>query len=211
LFLNKFVPLSVILVVLLVVSVFSLTHSGARCDEDYIMDCELVFAYFKTFDVSNNTNVFSSNKLVSYVFVLNVTNPNNKTILLDNLLIAFHDFAVKSNNSVSGTTTIIRYFDSFGSNVLDYQLPPRFSKLMAFTGVGELSSLELMGLKNGTIFSSMTLNGNVEENIHTGTGLIFQEMSFDVLSESEWMYNSAFYNDRTFSFRNDDTKVSYES
>ena len=82
---------------------------------------------------------------------------------------------------------------------------------MTFTGVGELSSLELMGLKNGTIFSSMTLNGNVEENIHTGTGLIFQEMSFDVLSESEWMYNSAFYNDQTFSFRNDDAKVSYES
>jgi len=212
LFLNKKIVGSVVILVtiLLIISVVNSPFSVDCNDKNYLLNSEIVFAYFKPYETSRNSTVFSSNTLISYVFVLNVTNPNNETVLLDNLLVAFHDFAVKDRNSVSGTTEIIRYCDTFGSNDLDYLLPSKSSRLMAFTGTSEISSLELTGIKNGTIFSSMTMNGNVKENAHVGTGLLFKEMSFDMIHESEWIYNTVFPADQQFSFRNDSPTVAYE-
>ncbi|MBN2259869.1 MAG: hypothetical protein JW702_04970, partial [Clostridiales bacterium] len=178
--------------------------------EEYFIDSEIVFAYFKTYDVSSNTSYLFANSMVSYVFILNVSNPNNETFLFDDLLVSFNDFAVKDGNSVSGTTELIRYCNSFGSSDLDYQLPSGSSRLMVFTGTGELSNLELMGLKNDTTFSTMILNGHIGEDVHVGSGLIFTEMSFCMISETELMYNVVLHEDQSFSFRNDSPNVSYE-
>lgn len=189
---------------------FNSVYSIASDNEDLFVYGDVVFAYFKTYSVSSNVSGLGSKHLISYVLVLNVTNPNNKTISLCNSLISLYDSAVKEGNSISGETEIIRNQRNFANNDMSYHFYPRSSKLVSLTATGEIDDFELKALKTEQMYFMVHLTGQTEADNHVNSELKLKKVALKKVSETEYLYNTAFMNSHIFSFRNDTPNIHNE-
>jgi hypothetical protein len=212
LFLQKrIIGLIVAVLVILLIGAFNSAYPTVRVNqEEMVIDGDVIFAYLKTYNVSDAVGGLGSKTLVSYVLVLNITNPNSETIHLTNVLVTLFESAVKEGASVSGTTEIIRYERSIGDNERpSYTGSPNSSKLMAFTATGELDNLDIQALNGGEVFLLVYLNGRTQADVHISSELNLKKLSLDIVSETEYQYNTAFLKAHMFSFRNDDPNIKY--
>ena len=178
--------------------------------EQYSIEGNLVYAYLKTYDVSEGIDGIGNGNFVSYVLVVNITNPNDVPIYLKGVLVNLMENATQVGTSVSGTNSIIRYTSSFGYNDMSYYWAPHSSRFVAFTATGEVSGIALDALKLGKGYFLVKVDGRTETDSYVGSGLNLKEVTLEITSNDEYVFNTAFTNNYRFHFRNDGIDLSYE-
>lgn len=145
---KKLVTLScVVFVVGLLIGILTLNSDIQNFNgkaKTYPVDAHLVYAYFKVFNASANSGI-AYNQLVTYILVLNITNPSDTTLLLRGVKIrelgnagAFdyeHDFSDSQKYAFnSNTSTLVAFSQTSGVTPL-YNYPSPFRNQSGFTGV----------------------------------------------------------------------------
>jgi hypothetical protein len=210
---NKKVLVLVVVAIAVVQSVaFGLAFSefSELPQEDYSIEGELVYAYLKTYTVSEDVDGIGNRKLVSYVLVLNITNPNDVPVYLKRAQVDLMENAVQVGTSVSGTNSIIRYTSSLPDNDFSYYWAPHSSRFVAFTATGELSGMALDALQLGKGYFLVKVDGRTETDSHVGGDLNLEEVPLEVMDNDEYVFNTAFRDNYRFRFWNDDINLAYE-
>jgi len=176
----------------------------------YTIKVDVVYAYFKTFDVSENVSALANSNLVSYVIVLNITNPTGETVRIQDLEIDFAQTASQNSSGVYAANTIIRYTQTFAEHKMEYYWPPNSSKLAAFTATAEISSMEFAALRKGKGYFLTKLAGRTPADAQASSGLTLKEATLEIINDNEFVYNITFPKNYRFHFRNDELGVSIE-
>lgn len=206
---KKVIGLVIVTLTVALIVAFGLVFSSPP-EESHSIEGDIVYAYLKTYNVSETVGGLSDKKLVSYVLVLNITNPNDGPLHLERVLVELMQSATKNGTSVSGTTGIIRYKRSFVEGETSNYWSPHSSRLVAFTATGELDDLELDALRLGKGYFVVNVDGYTETDSHVGTGLNLKEVALEITGDAEYVYNTAFVNNERFGFANDYPDLTYE-
>ena len=151
---------------------------------------------WKTFANENVTGL-ATKTLVSYILVLNITNPTSSNINIDSIRVVLSGTAFKIDQSAEWRNEILNIKRVF-NDAQPLQIG-REPMLITVTGTGELSTLGMQSLrqKEGYFVVATSYASNAGS-------LILEKVSFDLKSENEYVYNTVFENDYQFDFRNDD-------
>jgi hypothetical protein len=157
----------------------------------------VAYAYLKTYIVNENVTGLANKTLVSYILVLNITNPTSSNINIDSIRVVLAGTAFKIDQSAEWRNEILNIKRVF-NDAQPLQIG-REPMLITVTGTGELSTLGMQSLrqKEGYFVVATSYASNAGS-------LILEKVSFDLKSENEYVYNTVFENDYQFDFRNDD-------
>ncbi len=162
-----------------------------NADTSYPIDATLVQAYFKVYNTSEASGV-AFRSILSYVFVVNITNPSDATLRLTDIQIFQTNLEVFS------------YQRTFSESNA-YWFYPHTSKLVAFTENMGLTESNIGGLNAhpfqyhlGASFASAEGTGHAESL------KLNQEMQLKSISSGEYIYGSTFGNETYFRFINDE-------
>lgn len=206
---NKKVLVLVVVVIAVIQSVAVGFAFWELAQKDYSIEGDIVYAYFKTYNASEGVEGIGNRNLVSYVLVLNITNPNDEPITLKSVLVELTENATQTGTSVSSTNGMIRYKDylfPYGSNYIS----PQSSTFAAFTATGELSNMALDALKLGKGYFIVNVQGYSKEDQYFGNGINLKEVTLEITDNNEYVFNTAFRDNYRFHFRNDGINISYE-
>lgn len=176
--------------------------------QSYPLEVDVVYAYFRTFKVSEYASGLRNQDLVAYVFVLNVTNPTSEIIIIKFLEIHFAETACRFyGGGVEMRNTAVNYQREFYGS-MDYFWYPNSSRIVAFSGTGELSNLGMavLNARRGYFYASL---GGATEKGHA-EGSIIKMVLLDNPSIGEFVYNSVFKENERFHFSNYDIDISLE-
>lgn len=176
----------------------------------YTINVDVVYAYFKTFDVSEDVTALANSHLISYVFVLNITNPTGETVRIKDLGIDFAQTATQNISGVYTENTIIRYTQTFAEHKMEYYWPPNSSKLAAFTATAEISSMAFAALRQGEGYFLTRLAGRTPADAQASSSLALKEATLEIINDDEFVYNITFPENYRFHFRNDELGISIE-
>jgi len=176
----------------------------------YTIQVDIVYAYFKMFKTGQNVPALGNADLVSYVLVLNVTNPTNEVVKIKHLTIDFVQNASKEDQHFEMFNEILRFEQSFADGFMDYYWYPHVTRLIAFTGTEELSAIGLTALRLGEGFFLLKLAGSTQAGAQAGSDFILKKVTLEIKNESEYVYNGIFMEDYRFHFRNDQLDISIE-
>lgn len=176
----------------------------------HTIQLDIVYAYFNTFKASQNVTALGNADLVSYVLVLNVTNPTGEVVKIMDLRIDFVQNAYKEDQHFKTFNEIVRFEQSFADGMMDYYWYPNVTRLIAFTGTGELSALGLTALRLGKGFFLLKLAGSTQAGAQAGSDFILKKVTLEIKNESEYVYDGIFMEDYRFHFRNDQLDISIE-
>jgi len=185
-------------------------YQGLSILQVYSVEIKIVYAYFKIYNASNGVIGLGNASLVSYVLVLNVTNPSRETIQLRDVLIEFAGSINQTGDGFEASNDIIRYDRTFSGDVTEYYWSPNSTRLIAFTATEELSTMALAALKSGKGYFLTRLVGRANSGASASSNFSLNEVKLEVLSESEYIYNEVFDKKYRFHFRNDGIGVSLE-
>ena len=158
----------------------------------YQVDANIVHAYFKVYNISAESGI-GYNSLVSYVFVLNLTNPSDITLRLSELIL-----------SSASIIDLHRYFSDVSS---DYYFYPHTSTLVAFSDTGggvDAKQLELGG--NGPSFT-MAVGFSATQGRGGGSALTSSQLPLEKISADEFVYGSTFKAGSYFVFNNQNLRI----
>jgi hypothetical protein len=206
---KKIAVLAIIALIATLIVAFGLVFSSLP-EEAHSIKGNIVYAYLKTYNVSETVDGLCDKKLVSYVLVLNITNPNDVPLHLERVLVELMQSATKDGTSVSGTNGIIRYKRGFVEGETSNYWSPHSSRLVAFTATGELDNLSLDALKLGKGYFIVSVDGYTETDSHVGTGLNLKEVALEITGSDEYVYNTVFMNNERFGFATDYPDLTYE-
>jgi hypothetical protein len=154
---------------------------------------EVVYAYFGLQSFNENVSGLHSGQVISYVFVLNVTNLSNQLVVVTSFrasaaesirfhnVTGYHVNATEPDDTLWDNATQVRYVAKgealgFGSsNVVasrsedflegnEYYWSPNASKLVVLTGMVKTSDLALHALRVGKIYVLSHVTGKVYSN-----------------------------------------------
>lgn len=152
------------------------------------IEADLVHAYFKIYNVSAESGVGSAS-LVSYVVILNITNPTDTPLRLSEVMII---------------SSIVDYHRDFGiSN--DYYWSAHSSRQVAFSQTGPLSGTD--ALKFGRFDFIATVGLTVTEGRGGGSTIISKNsLPLTNIGQGEYIYGSTYGKGNYFDF--DDEGIS---
>jgi len=177
------------------------------------IEVDVVYAYFGVQDFNQNVTGLSRNltgvpHIVSYFFVLNVTNRSNKLALIGEFEVsAAPEILVQNGTEVVGSKKLAeRTTESFGVSkenpiVTDLRDLSRFypgwsqywspnkSRLIALTGMVEVSSVAYTALTNGTIYLYGEARGKPYEGGTLSRGFSLKQIQLQKIGK-EFLYNA---------------------
>jgi hypothetical protein len=177
--------------------------------KSYPMEVDVVYAYFKTFSVSENITGLRNEDFVAYVIVLNITNPTSETIRIKYLGIHLAETASKFGQGVQMTNTVVNYERDFSEGFMDYYWFPNFSRLVAFGATSEVSNLGMAVLEEGKGYFYVYLDGRTQGNAYAG-GSVIKKVTLEIINDDEFVYNTVFKKNERFHFRNDELGIGLE-
>lgn len=165
------------------------------------IEVDVVYAYFGVQDFTSNITGLWRNlsdpkendlRIVSYFFVLNVTNNSNELAVIKEFqALAASEIQVGSKGEVSAVNTIATGFRDARGYLLFWSqyLPPNESKLIGLTGMVEVPNVAYAELQSGSIY----LFGNVEAQPYGGgswaRGYSLKHVQLQII-EREFLYNA---------------------
>lgn len=170
--------------------------------KSYPMEVDVVYAYFKTFSVSENISGLRNEDLVAYVIVLNITNPTDETIRIKYIGIHLAETVNKIGQNIEVRNSVVSYERDFSEGFMEYYWFPNSSRLVAFEATGEVSSLGMNVLKEGKGYFFILLDGKTQNNAYVG-GSIIKEVALEIINNDEFVYNTVFKENERFHFGND--------
>ncbi len=178
--------------------------SSQENSESSSLQADVVYAYLKTYNVSENVSGLCSGKLVSYVLVLNIRNPTDKDVYIQDVTVYLAGAASKVDLSVEWTNETFGIKHTF-NEAKPLLITKNSERLVPFTATDELSNLGLEPLKQrkGYFITSVTGDSG-------GAGLALKEVTLEAVNESEYVYNTAFTNER-FRFSNENLIIEFDS
>lgn len=175
----------------------------------YAIKVDVVYAYFKTFSVSSGTPGLSSMPMVSYVILLNISNPTREIVRVKDLKIDFSQNASAIGNHTLMSNGIIRYARTFADHRMEYYWYPNSTRLVAFTATGEISTGGLNALKEGRGYFLITLAGRTEADAPASDSML-KMVTLETINDEEYVYNTVFEENYRFHFTNDELDISLE-
>lgn len=187
---------AVTLTIICVVTAISISTTPIQKNKDSIL-VNVTYAYLKTYIVNENVTGLANKTLVSYILVLNITNPTSSNINIDSIRVVLSGTAFKIDQSAEWRNEILNIKRVF-NDAQPLQIG-REPMLITVTGTGELSTLGIQSLRQKEGYFVVATN-----YASNAGSLILEKVSFDLKSENEYVYNTVFENDYRFDFRNDD-------
>ncbi|MCW4002986.1 MAG: hypothetical protein NWE95_03620 [Candidatus Bathyarchaeota archaeon] len=171
-------------------SIFFYGEFTGRQYKIYPIEANIVHAYFNAYNTNAESGI-GYTTLVSYVFVLNVTNPTDTTLRLSELFIS--------------STNLLHLRRDFPDVSSDYYFYPHTSRLVVFrdttSGIG-VSKLEL-----GYIDYIMTVGFSPTEGRGSGSVLVSDQLSLRNISQNEYVYGATFKTGSYFTFNNENIGI----
>jgi hypothetical protein len=174
------------------------------------VESDIVHAYFKVYNVSQDSGI-GYGKLVSYVVVLNITNPSDTTLRLSWLTMALAENGTRTGTSVS-LNSFLRYQRDFSETTMDNYWYPHTSRLVAFSQTGFMpdGGLNFLnGQKSALFYSDASCVAT--EGRGSGSAIIFKELQLNNVSQGEFVYGTTFRPGAYFFFDDDSIDLSYGS
>ena len=157
------------------------------------VEADLVHAYFKVYNVSAGSGVGSS-RLVSYVVILNITNPSDTPLRLSEVRIL---------------SSMVDYHRDFG-NSNDNYWSAHSSRQVAFSQTGPLSGTD--ALKFGRLDFIATVGLAVTEGRGGGSTIISKNsLPLTNIGEGEYIYGSTFGKGTYFDFNDEGISIGHSS
>ncbi len=197
---------------------------------------EVVYAYFGLQPFSENVSGLYGRQVISYVFILNVTNLSNRLVIVNSFKVSAaesirfynatdgHVNATEPTDFVWDNTTQVRYMDKGGVGIGSrngiasrsedflegnaYYWSQNASKLVALTGVIEISDLALHALRVGKIFVFSHIGGKVYEGRLSISGaFVIKGIELEIIQGREFVYNTLLKANQSLHIPNDGTGV----
>jgi len=201
---------------------------------------EIVYAYFGLQPFSENVSGLYRKQVISYLFVLNVTNLSNQPLIVNSFEVSAaesirfsdasdgHFNATEPLDIVWDNATQVRYMGKNGvgygsSNGIvsrsesfpegnAYYWSPNTSKLVALTGMAEISDLGLHALRAEKIFVFSHVAGKVYEGRLSISGaFVIKGIKLEIIKEREFIYNKLLKANQSLHITNDGTGVTIVS
>lgn len=176
--------------------------------KQYRVEADLGYAYFKILEVSENASSSLRETLISYIFILNITNPTSEVIKTSGVYIGLAEKVSRIGEQEAGISMengIISFYRSFSH----YWYPNR-TKLIAITGVVAVPSMGLMALQQGNCSVVFEVEGRAQEGARASSGYIIKQVQLSILNSQEYVYKGIFTNQR-FRLREDGPNVIIET
>jgi hypothetical protein len=158
------------------------------------VEADLVHAYFKVYNVSAGSGVGSSS-LVSYVVILNITNPSDTPLRLSEVRIL---------------SSMVDYHRDFGTINNDYYWSAHSSRQVAFSQTGPLSGTD--ALKFGSLDFIATVGLTVTEGRGGGSTVISKNsLPLTSIGQGEYIYGSTYGKGTYFDFNAEGISIGYSN
>lgn len=155
--------------------------------ERYQINVDIVYAYLKVFDVSENASGLWRMHMLSYVVVLNVTNPTGKGIWMKDVTINLAESVeLHDENGVRIVNSIVRCYRYLPQGDFSYFWYPNSSMLIAFSSVRETNP----ALLRSALDSFVEVQGRTSEGAYATSGHVVKNIQMKVLSSSEYVYDA---------------------
>jgi len=155
------------------------------------IEANIVQAYFKVYNVTQDSGV-GFEKMVSYVVILNITNPSDYTVSLSTVRLALAQNGSRNEKSVS-LNSFLNYERDFSQKNTDSFIYPHSSRLMPFSQTGFMPEvgLDFLNQQHNALFyadvSCVALEGRGGGNV-----IIFKQLSLNSVSQDEFVYGTTF-------------------
>jgi hypothetical protein len=174
----------------------------------FYAEVNIIYAYFQVLNISRDSGI-GSERMVSYIIVLNVTNPTEEIFEIRELWMWFGN-KEESWNTVSFTNNVVSYYNDFESGHSNYYWHPNESRLVAF------SLTESIG--DGGVELLNALEGDFDLNLYTaGLGepatpdymvsRISQKLQLKTSNNNEFVFGDYFNAHRQFGFSSKDIDI----
>ena len=154
----------------------------------YPVQAEIMHAYFKTYNTSADSGL-SNTMMVSYVFVLNVTNLSDTKLSISQVLL--------------DCANLFHYTLNYRQGSNDYWFYPHTSRLIAVSQTSGLNSfgLEILNSGGGPVFI-FAVGLTPSEGRGGGSSASEPQLHLHKVSADEYVYGSTFKDGSYFSFDN---------
>ncbi len=167
---------------------------ASRQWKSYPVEANIVHAYFKVFNVTEDSGIGYAT-MVSYVFVLNITNLSDTTLRLSRFTLS--------------CASVFHYTRDFSDQVSDYFFSPHASRLAGFSQTGGTSKLGLeeLELRNLVVYGGVMFLAIEERG--GGTALISTQLPLEKISQDEFVYGTTFKEGSYFFFSNENIRLNF--
>lgn len=194
------------------IGAFALSQNFALLKQ-HRTESDLGYAYFKILDVSRNASSSLDETLVSYIFIVNITNPTSEIVKIWDIGIRFERnvtiYVEKEHLLASSPSGIISLSRSFPREDTQYSVSPNSSKLFALTGVVAVPQTGLTALQQANTSVTLDLWGRTTGGAYV-TSSIIKQVQLSILSSQEYVYRGIFASQR-FRLRGDGPDVIIET
>ena len=201
------VPYGILMLVLgSVVAVLPLQSNFSLLNK-YQIEVDVVYVYLKTFEVDENASGLWRVKMLSYVVILNVTNPTDKTIRMRDIDIglAGAGSVTKKDNGITATNSIVRTYRYFPQDSFEYFWQPYSSQLVVFSGMRETNP----DLLQTNLDSYLEIRGRTPEDAYATSDWIVKLIEMKAISDTEYVYDIMLGTPR-FHYTDDGVGISFE-
>lgn len=143
----------------------------------YPVEWEIVHAYFKVFNVTKESGIGHS-MMISYVFVLNITNLSDAALRLGHVYIS--------------SASVFHYQQYFGDQVNDYNFYPHTSRLVAISQTDGTSGLGMTELEWQRLDYTMIVSLSAIEGRGGGGSANSGQLPLQKISQDEFVYGTTF-------------------
>lgn len=162
---------------------------------EFYAEVNIIHAYFQVLNVSRDSGIFSE-RLVSSVVVLNITNPTEEIFEIRELMMNFA-------GDDTGSNVVFAYYNDFESGHSDYYWHPGESRLVAFslTNAVEDGGIKVLNAHEGD-FSLELYTAALGEPPTPDymVSRISQKLQLKALNDNEFVYGDYFNADVQFGF-----------
>jgi len=187
---KSFVPYGILMLVLgSAVAALPLQSNFSLLDR-YQIEVDVVYVYLKTFEINENASGLGRMQMLSYVVVLNVTNPTGKGIWMRDVTIRLaKSGSVQLHSNGTGVRIvngIVRCYRYLPQGDFSYFWYPNSSMMIAFSSVTETNP----ALMQTTLDSVLEVEGKTSEGAYATSGYVIKTIQMNVLNPSEYVYNA---------------------
>ncbi|MCJ7634976.1 hypothetical protein MUP77_21625 [Candidatus Bathyarchaeota archaeon] len=159
--------------------------------EKYEVKADIVYVYLKLLETGENASGLWRMPMVSYIVVLNVTNPTDRTVRMTDVDFALAELVETGEHGASISNPIVRFYRYLPQDHISYFWYPKNSKLVVFSGVREFTSYGNQELMQTAIFDSLLeIGGRTSEGAYSSSSYVTKRIQLVVVDPYEYVYNT---------------------
>ena len=190
-FTKKLVPLSILsLIIGLSVAALPL-QSNFHLLNTYRLEAEIVYVFLNLFKVDEAVSGLGQLYMLSYVVVVNVTNPSNHLIKMQDIdILIAEDVQLTANQTgYTAVNSIVSFSRSFPQNDFGYFWQPNRTIPLVFSGVRETAESCVLWLED-SVDSLFEIRGRADDGGYTTSSFFVKTVQLEQVNPHEFVYNN---------------------